>query len=75
MEMCLNCRIFQNNVDFKEMKKACRVVQSQFKEYKKIVANQEKEIESLSLELALSLSEVFEALKKISSGGPVSKNP
>jgi PAS domain S-box-containing protein len=70
MEMCLNCRVFKNNVDFKEMKKACKVVHAQFKEYKKIVREQDKEIESLSLELALSLSEVFEALKKISSGDP-----
>ena len=70
IEMCLNCRAFKNNVDLKDMKEACKVVHAQFKEYKKIVSAQEKEIESLSLELALSLSEVFEALKKISSGDP-----
>jgi PAS domain S-box-containing protein len=70
MEICLNCPVFKDNADFRDMKEACKVVHVQFKEYNRIVKAQEKELESLSLELALSLSEVFEALKKISSGDP-----
>jgi hypothetical protein len=41
-----------------------------FRQFRKNAEDLEKELENISMELAISLSEVFEALKKISSGDP-----
>ena len=41
-----------------------------FRQFRKTAEDLEKELENISMELAISLSEVFEALKKISSGDP-----
>lgn len=70
MEMCLNCKVFKMNMDVAAMKETIRVINRQFKEFGKIVEGRDRELEGMSLELAMSLSEVFEALKKISSGDP-----
>ena len=70
MEMCLGCRIFKVNMDVAGMKDTTRVANQQFKEFRKIVRDRDSELENIGLELALGLSEVFEALKKISSGDP-----
>lgn len=70
MEMCLNCSVFDKNMDVEGMRETTRVANEQFKEYRKIVNDRDRELENLGLELALGLSEVFEALKGISSGDP-----
>ena len=75
MEMCLGCKIFKTNMDVSGMKATTRVTSEQFKEFRKIVRDRDKELESIGLELALGLSEVFEALKKISSGDPTVRIP
>ncbi len=75
MEMCLGCRIFETNMDVAAMKDTTRVTNEQFKEFRKIVCDRDKELENIGLELALGLSEVFEALKKISSGDPTVRIP
>ena len=75
MEMCLGCRIFETNMDVAAMKDTTRVTNTQFKEFRKIVRDRDKELENIGLELALGLSEVFEALKKISSGDPTVRIP
>jgi PAS domain S-box-containing protein len=75
MEMCLGCKIFKANMDVSGMKDTTRVANEQFKEFRKIVRDRDKELESIGLELALGLSEVFEALKKISSGDPTVRIP
>ena len=41
-----------------------------FRQFRKTAEDLDKELENISMELAISLSEVFEALKKISSGDP-----
>jgi len=41
-----------------------------FRQFRKTAEDLEKELENISMELAISLSEVFEALKKIASGDP-----
>jgi PAS domain S-box-containing protein len=53
-----------------ELRQRIFEVEETFKELKKNVAGMEKELNSISMELAISLYEVFEALKKISSGDP-----
>lgn len=68
--MCLGCKVFQMNMDVPAMRETIKVINKQFRQFRKMVEERDSELESMSLELALSLSEVFEALKKISSGDP-----
>jgi hypothetical protein len=75
MEMCLGCEVFELNMDIAAMRETISVVNKQFAEFRKIVEDRDTELEGMSLELALSLSEVFEALKKISSGDPSVRTP
>lgn len=75
MELCTRCKVFKANIDLKAMKKTLDTIDKQFREYKGIVLSRDKELENMSMELALSLSEVFEALKKISSGDPTVRIP
>ncbi len=53
-----------------KLEETLNFINTQFEEFKKTAADMEKESESLSMELSISLFEVFEALKKISSGDP-----
>jgi len=75
MEMCLGCKIFKANMDVAAMRETIKVVNKQIKEFRRIVKDRDKELESIGLELAIGLSEVFEALKKISSGDPTVRIP
>lgn len=70
MELCTSCRVFRENSDLASMRKTFDTVSEQLREYKQIVLARDKELKDMSMELALSLSEVFEALRKISSGDP-----
>jgi len=70
IEMCLDCEMLKANKDIDALKATIKVANKQFKEFSRMIAERDKELESMSMELALSMSEVFEALKKISSGDP-----
>jgi PAS domain S-box-containing protein len=71
IEMCLGCRVFNANKDVATMRATLEVVDKQFKEYNKIINKRDSELRAMSMELAIGLSEVFEALKKIASGDPM----
>ena len=75
LEMCLDCEVFQANEDVSAMKTTLNVINQQLKEYSRIIGERDAELESMSMELAITLSEVFEALKKISSGDPTVRVP
>lgn len=75
MEMCLGCEVFELNMDVAAMRATLSVLNRQFAEFRRIVEEGDRELEGMSLELAVSLSEVFEALKKISSGDPSVRTP
>jgi PAS domain S-box-containing protein len=75
IEMCIDCKPFKMNLDISSMKETCEVFNEQIKEYKQIVADRDRELENISIELAVGLSEVFEALKSISSGDPLVRIP
>ena len=75
IEMCLDCKPFKKNLDMPSMKNTCKVFNVQLKEYKQIVEDRDKELENISMDLAVGLSEVFDALKKISSGDPLVRIP
>jgi putative nucleotidyltransferase with HDIG domain len=70
MEMCFNCKVFRNNMDINAMKATVRLTNTQIKNLRQLVDNREKELENVSLELALDISEVFDGLRRISSGDP-----
>jgi len=70
MEMCLDCEPFKTNVDVSAMEETLRVVDKQFKAFRAMVEERDRELETISMELALGLSEVFGALKQIASGDP-----
>ena len=75
MEMCVDCEPFKVNLDVPSMRDTCEVFGEQLKEYKRIVEDRDRELENISMELAIGLSEVFGALKKISSGDPLIRIP
>ncbi|MFZ3136520.1 MAG: PAS domain S-box protein [Thermodesulfovibrionales bacterium] len=75
IEMCLGCDVFKKNTDVASIKATLSVVNRQFREFRKIIQARDKELENIGLEMALGLSEVFEALKKISSGDPTVRIP
>jgi PAS domain S-box-containing protein len=70
MEMCLDCRPFKTNMNIAAMRETISVVNDQFKEFRRLVRKRDRELEDVSMELSLGLSEVLEALNKISSGDP-----
>ncbi len=70
IEMCLGCVAFAANIDVHSMEQTLQVVNDQFIEFRRMVEERDKELEGISMELAVGLSEVFEALRKISSGDP-----
>jgi two-component system cell cycle sensor histidine kinase/response regulator CckA len=70
IEMCLDCEPFMENVDSASLEKTLKVVHEQFTEFRRMVEERDRELEGISMELALGLSEVFEALRDISSGDP-----
>lgn len=75
MEMCLDCTVYERNLDAAAMKTTCSVIRDQFRENKRLFEKNEKEMKHLSMELAISLCEVFEALRKIASGDPTVRIP
>jgi PAS domain S-box-containing protein len=75
IEMCLDCEAFKANSSASTMKATLTAVNRQFKEFSKMIGDRDRELEGMSMELALSLSEVFEALKKIASGDPTVRIP
>jgi hypothetical protein len=70
MEMCLQCEPFKANIDIDSMEDTLKVMNEQFAEFRRMVDERDRELEGISMELSVALSEVFEALKKISSGDP-----
>lgn len=75
MDTCFDCRVFKANMDPSSVEKTIRLAGKQFKEFTRMLYEKDHEIEKISVELAVSLSEVFEALRKISSGDPTVRIP
>ena len=75
IELCLGCDVFKKNTDVASIKASLSVVNRQFREFRKMIQARDKELENIGREMALGLSEVFEALKKISSGDPTVRIP
>jgi signal transduction histidine kinase len=70
IEMCLECEAFTANINMDSLEETLMVFAEQFTEFRRMVEERDRELEGTSMELAIGLSEVFEALKRISSGDP-----
>ncbi|HKI47868.1 MAG TPA: PAS domain S-box protein, partial [Desulfobacteria bacterium] len=75
VNMCLECEIFSVNMDPATMEASFKAIFKQFSEVRNALEERDRELENVSLEMALGLSEVFEALKKISFGDPLVRIP
>ncbi len=75
IEICVECEHFTDNSDIPSMREALRVANEQVREFREMVEERDRELESLSMEMAIGLSEVFEALKDIYSGDPSVRIP
>jgi PAS domain S-box-containing protein/putative nucleotidyltransferase with HDIG domain len=75
MDLCFGCRVFKTNMDPPSMEKTLRLAGKQFRKFTEMLHEKDREIEKISVELAVSLSEVFEALRKVSSGDPTVRIP
>lgn len=70
IEMCIHCKAFKTNMDASATKKTLYDVISQINQYKQMIESRDRELEDMSMELAIGLSEVCEALNKIAAGDP-----
>src|SRR4030042_2798535 len=70
MAMCLECKVFSANMDISAMRETIKIMNKQFGQFRKLVRKRDKELESVSMELFLGLSEALEALNKIALGDP-----
>lgn len=71
IELCIGCTVFTTNIDIASIKETLKFVDKQFREFRTIVQQRDEEMENTGLELAISISEVFEALKQLASGNPL----
>ena len=75
VDLCIECEAFRGNMDFAAMEASCKLISGQFSRTRDALEKRDRELEDISMEMALGLSEVFEALKKISSGDPMVRIP
>jgi len=75
VDLCLHCEIFSGNMDMAVMGDSFKAISEQFAQARNALEERDRELENISLEMALGLSEVFDALKRISSGDPLVKIP
>jgi signal transduction histidine kinase len=75
MEMCLECEPFRQNIDVESMEETLTVLNQQFLQFRDMVEERDNELEGISMEMALGLSEVFEAMREISTGDPSVRIP
>jgi two-component system cell cycle sensor histidine kinase/response regulator CckA len=71
IDLCIECEVFSVNMDLATMGASFKAISKQFARARDALEARDRELENISLEMALGLSEVFEALKKISSGDPL----
>jgi len=70
IHICLKCKVFKLNFRSKKFKEILSLFHNETQKNIAIIEEREREIKNLSLELAITLSEVFEALNKMAKGEP-----
>jgi PAS domain S-box-containing protein/putative nucleotidyltransferase with HDIG domain len=67
---CIGCKVYQTNMDSEARRKTDNMFIQQIMEFRRSASEREEELQNISMELAIGLSEVMEALKKVSLGDP-----
>jgi len=75
MESCLECDFFKAKMDIASLEDTFKAINRQFKDFRIIYEQRNKELENMSMELATGMAEVFEALRKIHNGDPSIRIP
>jgi len=75
MELCLKCDVFKRCVDFIAFKKIIRRFFIILKKLRKSLAKDRERLKNVNDELNQSLSDVFDALRRISAGDPTVRIP
>ncbi|MCP4578587.1 MAG: PAS domain S-box protein, partial [Deltaproteobacteria bacterium] len=75
VDLCVECEVFCVNMDLAAMGESFKAISGKFLQTRNALEARDRELENISLEMALGLSEVFEALKKISFGDPMVRIP
>ena len=70
LEMCLDCQPFLANSTTENLPETLKLVSQQFISFRDLCRVQERRLEETSMELTVGLSEVFDALKRLSDGDP-----
>ena len=70
LELCLHCEAFKSNSTEANLPETLALVSQQFLAFRDRYRRQARELEDTSMELTLGLSEVFDALKRLSEGDP-----
>ncbi|MDY6952447.1 MAG: hypothetical protein SWE60_13115, partial [Thermodesulfobacteriota bacterium] len=71
IEECLVCEIFKANRDADAIEKALKLAQRRLAVSTTMVGARDRDLESTSIELAIGLAEVMEALREIALGNPL----
>ena len=75
VDLCIGCEVFCVNMDLGTMGESFKAISGKILQTRNTLEARDRELEDISLEMALGLSEVFEALKKISFGDPMVRTP
>lgn len=67
-ELCLECQYFNDHVTPEDFNNTLKSIRSQFKRYKENVNQRSSEMRTISMDLAVGLSESFDMLQKLSKG-------
>ena len=67
---CIDCKVYQTNMDKEARRETDNMFIKQITEFRRSASEHEEELQNISMELAIGVSEVLGALKKVSSGDP-----
>ncbi len=70
LELCLECEVFRANSTAENLPETLGLVSEQFISFRDRFRDKERELEDTSEEMTHGLSEVFDALKRLSEGDP-----
>ncbi|HSO67623.1 MAG TPA: PAS domain S-box protein, partial [Desulfatirhabdiaceae bacterium] len=73
METCLECAVFQQNIDPDNLRETLRLVSHQFRETTNALRERDRELKETNLDLADGLSRSLEMVRKLCLGDPTAR--
>ncbi len=70
MVHCLECEVFKSNASSIDMTATCSLIAKKFKDYSQEISIREKEKDQVLKQFEEGMTQVFEAMEKISKGDP-----